>query len=339
MVEYKCNKCNKIFNKKDNYNIHINRKYPCNNSSRIEPKNSHKLADPATNVPIENSIYLERDITNSNDNISNTINTANTIQCSYCNKTFTLKSSLARHLNSRCTVKKDDTNKKEEIFQILLKQMKDMEEQNTKILNELRSENLKQQNQINELKKEISKKSSINIDKQNNTVINNTNNQLNNIKQLNINVIAHGKEDLSFITQEQMKKILNKGFKSIENFIQIVHFDKNRPENHNIYISNIKDSYVMKYDGDDWKLMNRENCLQDLYDDKGDYLVEKFEELQGKLDESTLKRFGNFLSKKDDDKIIEQTKREIKLILYNNRKIPEETRKLLKLGDDDMIEY
>ena len=95
----------------------------------------------------------------------------------------------------------------------------------------------------------------------------------------------------------------------------------------------------MMYDGNDWKLMNRENCLQDMYDDKCDYLVEKFEQLEGKLDESTLKRFGNFLSRKDDDKIIEQTKREIKLILYNNRKIPEETRKLLKLGDDDMIEY
>jgi hypothetical protein len=32
----------------------------------------------------------------------------------------------------------------------------------------------------------------------------------------------------------------------------------------------------MMYDGDDWKLMDREKCLQDMYDDKTDYLVEKF---------------------------------------------------------------
>ena len=94
----------------------------------------------------------------------------------------------------------------------------------------------------------------------------------------------------------------------------------------------------MKYDGDCWKLMNRENCLQDMYEDKSDYLVEKFDELQGKLDEQTIKRFGNFLNRRDDDKIIEQTKREIKLILYNNRKIPEDTRRLLRLNDDNVIE-
>ena len=51
-----------------------------------------------------------------------------------------------------------------------------------------------------------------------------------------------------------------------------------------------------------------------------------------------MKRFGNFLSKKDDDKIIEQTKREIKLILYNDRKISEETRRLLRLNDKNMID-
>lgn len=62
-----------------------------------------------------------------------------------------------------------------------------------------------------------------------------------------------------------------------------------------------------------------------MYEDKSDYLVEKFDELQGKLDEQTIKRFDNFLNRRDEDKIIEQTKREIKLILYNNRKIPEDT--------------
>lgn len=29
MVEYKCNKCNKTFDRKSNYETHINRKKPC----------------------------------------------------------------------------------------------------------------------------------------------------------------------------------------------------------------------------------------------------------------------------------------------------------------------
>jgi len=325
MVVYKCDKCARIFSKKQNYEIHIKRKFSCSNSSQKEPENIQKEAD-----------IIQEDI----------------IQCNYCKKVFTLHNSLNRHLKDRCKIKRDDTNKKEEIYQLLLKQMEDnkrqlqiieknnkkQNEENRKLINELKEENIK-------LKKEmINKHNAINTNNGtmnnigNQTNNNNTNNQQNIIKHLNINLVAHGKEDLSFINEERLKTIFYKGFKSIENLTEIVHFDKNRPENHNIYISNIKDTYVMKYDGDDWKLMNRENCLQDMYEDKSDYLVEKFEELQPKLNEQTIKRFGNFLNKRDDDKIIEQTKKEIKLILYNNRKIPEDTRRLLRLNDEPILE-
>jgi len=327
MVEYKCDKCQKTFDKKHNYDVHANRKYSCYKNNQPVPEIYRIIPNNIKNI-------------NSVDKIT---------QCNYCKQTFSQISSLNRHLNDRCKVKKEDIDKKEEIYQLLIKQMeeskKEMEERKKQI-QMMEETNKRMLNEITELKKQIKKGTSTNnsnngvinnIDEQNITN-NNTNNQQNNIKQLNINLIAYGKEDLSFITDDQVKKILNKGFKSIENLAQIVHFDKNRPENHNIYISNIKDSYVMMYDGIDWKLMNRENCLQDIYDEKCDYLVEKFEQLEGKLDESTLKRFGNFLSRKDDDKIIEQTKREIKLILYNNRKIPEETRRLLKLNDENMLE-
>jgi len=312
MTVYKCNECNKIFNKKYNYDIHINRKYPCFTDIQIEPKNIQKEVENIQKEP-------DKEI----------------IQCNYCRKAFTLQNSLNRHLKDRCKIKKEDIDKKEEIYQLLLKQMQRLEENQKQLMKENK-----------QLKKEIANKNNImnNNNSTNNGIINNienqtnTNNQQNNIKNLHINLIAHGKEDLSFITEEKFKKILYKGFKSIENLTEMVHFDKNRPENHNIYISNIKDSYVMKYDGDEWKLTDREKCLNDIYDDKSDYLVERFEELQGKIDEQTIKRFENFLNRKDEDKIIEQTKKEIKLILYNNRKIPEETRRLLKLNDDNVIE-
>ncbi|AYV76118.1 MAG: hypothetical protein Terrestrivirus4_166 [Terrestrivirus sp.] len=327
MVEYKCERCLKIFSKKCDYTYHINRKTPCIIKVNTQSTTINQDSPQLTQI---NQINQFNQI---NQNLSNKF------KCNYCNKEFCNKYTLERHLNERCKIKKEDTSKKEEIYQLLLRQMKEIKEDNKKMFDELKAENLK-------LKNELAIKNNTTINNTNtgtmntieNQTNNNTNNQQNNIKNLNINLIAHGKEDLSFITDDQMKKILNKGFKSIENLTQIVYFDKNRPENHNIYISNIKDSYVMMYDGNDWKLMNRENCLQDIYDDKCDYLVEKFEQLEGKLDESTLKRFGNFLSRKDDDKIIEQTKREIKLILYNNRKIPEETRRLLRLNDENMID-
>src|SRR5579872_5396539 len=119
MVEYKCDKCNKIFDKKSNYVVHINKKYSCNKDIQLTPINT----DAAPN---------DSDI-------------AENIICNYCKKTFSRQSSLIRHINDRCKVKKDDTNKKEDIYQKLLNE-----------INILKNENLQQKKeftqQINDLK-------------------------------------------------------------------------------------------------------------------------------------------------------------------------------------------
>ena len=55
--------------------------------------------------------------------------------------------------------------------------------------------------------------------------------------QNNIKIYAYGKEDLSHILEKDFKNILNKGFKSVPNLVEYIHSNKNKPENHNIYIS------------------------------------------------------------------------------------------------------
>ena len=147
--------------------------------------------------------------------------------------------------------------------------------------------------QGNMLKKIIKKSNNgtvNNIDNQQiNVIEKQQNNNQTNIKQLNINLVAHGKEDLRFITTAQIKLILNKGFKSVEDLIKFTHFNRNHPECHNIYISNIKDTYCMIYDGEAWNLTERGDTLQQIYEDKSEYLVERFEELQEQLNEPKLK--------------------------------------------------
>ena len=64
MVDYKCKKCNKIFDQKSHYEVHINRKTPC-----------------------------EYNVTSSN--ISNDENKQNI--CKLCNKSFANKWNLKRH--------------------------------------------------------------------------------------------------------------------------------------------------------------------------------------------------------------------------------------------------
>jgi hypothetical protein len=45
------------------------------------------------------------------------------------------------------------------------------------------------------------------------------------------------------------KRILNKGFKSIQEYVNCIHFNSKKPENHNVYISNLRDNYILVYDG------------------------------------------------------------------------------------------
>ena len=41
----------------------------------------------------------------------------------------------------------------------------------------------------------------------------------------------------------------------------MIHFDPKKPENHNIYISNLKNGYIMVYDDGKWDTKNREEVI------------------------------------------------------------------------------
>ena len=144
------------------------------------------------------------------------------------------------------------------------------------------------------------------------------------------------------VSYEQRSQSINFAsfFKSVPTLAEQVHFDRNKPENHNVYISNIQTNYAIVYDGKDWKLKERDNVLQQLVDDKTAILSDKFDDLLTNLDEPTVRKFQRFLDQNDEDKVVAGIKNDLKLLLYNNKKIPEKTRELLTLFDESnkMIE-
>jgi uncharacterized C2H2 Zn-finger protein len=298
----------------------MNRKFPCSkqgSSNQVLPKNLP--------VPTEEKI---------NDPLSDS---ESNIKCNHCNKVFTQQSSLTRHLNDRCKVKKESDKQKEDKFAELMSEMEQMKSQ-LKDINKIKHQ-LKEMDtmkiELNELRKQVTNtgtgtgtgignvliKNQQNIENQQNIQVNNVN---------NIKLLAFGKEDLKHITDEICRKILNKGFKCIPTFIEFVHFNKNKPENHNIYISNMQNSYVMLYNGKEWVLKERDETLQQLMEDKTDYLSDKFDELIETIDEHTLKKFRRFMEQKGESHVVSQVKKDIKLLLYNNRKLPEQMRELLE---------
>jgi len=209
---------------------------------------------------------------------------------------------MNRHLKNNCKFITNTDDEKERLFQQLLRQ-------NNMVINE-----------NNQLKQEV--------------------NIVNNNIQTNIytNLVAFGKEDMSFIVDEITKKILNKGFMSVPVLTKYTHFNKDRPEFHNVYISNMRNNYVMVFDGNKWNLKDSKFILDDMINGKADYLIEQFDQFKDELDESTLKKFGRFMNQQHEDDVINMITNELKLILYNNREIPLETRKkigLLTLEDND----
>ena len=290
MPNYKCERCLKEFEQKSNYMYHINKKFKC----KMPPPETTQ--SPPKNHPIPPNEEIEQ-LTN---------------KCNYCQMIFSRKDALTRHINKSCKIKKENDKKMEEIMTILI----ELKESNKKII----EENQQNKEKIAKLEEENNKYKKI---------VNNTQNIVNGTQNnITFKINAYGTEDSSKITINDYKRILGRGMNSVPVFVEKLHFDKNTPENHNVYISNLRDEYVLMFDGKMWRLKDRDDALQQLYEDKSDFLETKFEELIERLDEPTIKMFKRFLKIKDDDEEkIRVIKKELKKVLYENREMAMKSRK------------
>ena len=69
---------------------------------------------------------------------------------------------------------------------------------------------------------------------------------------------------------------MNRGVNSVPKLIEAIHFNPDKPENHNVYIPNLKNKYAMIYNGKKWDLSNKEDIIDDMYDDNSNILEEKW---------------------------------------------------------------
>ena len=162
-----------------------------------------------------------------------------------------------------------------------------------------------------------------------NRVINNTNTTNNNTtNNIYVTVAPYGKEDLSsYMTEDDILHFLFMGVMSIPELIKFIHFNKNKPEFHNIYISNIKSKYAKRYDGKKWNVCDKDDAIEEEYMRACDFLEGVYDEYKSKeiLGELTKTKMDKFMIRKDDKDYVEKMAAKILMILYNNRDIVEET--------------
>ena len=208
-------------------------------------------------------------------------------KCKYCNNKFTSSNGMYRHIRVTRKIKKEDDEKKEEIYNKLLA--------------------LEKENKVLKCKLENGNK-----------IINNINNgTINN----NIILVGDGKEDMSKIEHKEILKGLQNGFYSTVKLTDTIHFNPKYPEYHNIYISNIKDKYGMMYDGKDWTLIPKSELIDKIYDNKKNYIEENVEEFYDSLSLTRKRALERWFDTDEEHDKIKEIKEKIKLLLYNKRHI------------------
>jgi ElaB/YqjD/DUF883 family membrane-anchored ribosome-binding protein len=86
----------------------------------------------------------------------------------------------------------------------------------------------------------------------------------------------------------------------------------------NIYISNMKDKYLMVYEDGNWNLKNKNIEIDELYNEKEILLEDWLDEYQHKYPELRQK-FEKYLNNKENDETMNKIKEEIKLLMYNQK--------------------
>lgn len=308
MVEYKCEKCKKIFNKKSNYINHLKRKTPC------ELNEDYKNNSDNSRIPENDSKITPANDKNQNKRSKKSGTKYELIlkdnkKCKYCEQEFTRIYNLKRHMKGRCKKKQEQEIKKKDEKDDLIKKLLEENKEIKEMLKKLNEKENKQEINNGPINK--------------GTIINNNNN---NTMNINLNLVAFG-ENCDWIPENKCKWILDRGFNSPLELVEYVHFNKNKPEYQNVYISNMQNKYGIIYDGKKWKMEEKEDILEKIWDDKTLFLKNKYNELKSNLNAETIRKFTKFLEEYEEDRVKNLKKDEIKKILYNNRKITLETKR------------
>ena len=300
---HSCKRCGYNTTHLITFKRHLGRKYICKNilsdndlmDDYIKYNITEKIKNPAIHCKNHNIT------TNDHKNSQNTTN----IKCEYCKKGYSRIDSLNRHLKT-CNEKQKDEEARQsmsELVKLLNEQLKQKD-----IELEKRDKQLeKRDKQIDELIKKAG--------------INNSNITQN--IQNNIKLLPYKDTDLSTLREKDIIKCLNHSNMCVPQLIKMIHLNPKKPENHNIYISNLKNGYIMVYNGTNWDTLNRDDVIDEMINDKECLIQDKIEDWieTGVHYPIIMRKFERYLEKKEKNKVLNKIKEEIRLMLYNNKNL------------------
>ena len=331
MQKYQCDICNKNFTKKNHLDNHKNRKNKCQPCLEIVHENTPKIHE---NTPKLHEFDCDEKypIIESND----------VHKCNYCNKTFSRKNVVYKHIKESCKIAKQQNKEKQEIYDKLVA----LEEKNKQLENEIKNKDKMLEEEIKNKEKVIEDKVTIlveeikilrnEINAKQPTIISNSNNTTNSNNTVNvINIVPHGQEDLMKNKVDDLLLILatKKGYNAVLDLITRVHFNPRFPEFQNVYIPDIKNNTIMVFD-EEWSLKNTEEVISNLYDTKTEYIMDNKDIFYKHLnvgEQAVYARWAESNNNRDTaehKEYIRETHKKIKLLMYNKKDMVIATKKL-----------
>jgi len=216
------------------------------------------------------------------------------LTCKKCEKVFKSDESMRKHINYRCKETKDNP----ELRYTTLK-LKQAEK-------ELNQEK-KNKEKLVEKHIELLEKHVEMLSQHSNHTTNNTTNNTVNIQ--NITLLAYKDTDTSHLTPKDYMHCIKEPH-GMTHLIEKIHFNPMKPENRNISMSNLKDKYMMMYDGEQWLIVHKDK-IGDIYAHK-EILMSQWVEEHPELKD----KFCRYIQDVDQD-IRSRAEEDIKLMIYN----------------------
>ncbi len=134
-------------------------------------------------------------------------------------------------------------------------------------------------------------------------------------------IVLNGYNDtnVSKLNDKYFLKAIGKMCLSVPTMIRDVHFNPNMPENQNIYISNMRNGYVMVFNSEtkNWDARPKEEMIDKLINDR-EYDIQEWLG-EGEKYPKAMQKFNEYIEKKEEDGVQKMIKDEVELVLYNNR--------------------
>jgi len=255
--------------------------------SQKEPQMSHNEPAMSQNEPV----ILQKDI--------------KTYPCDYCEESFSTMANKRRHELHRC---KENTNVSNSIITKQENKIKKLEKEKENQIKKLEKAMEKQ-------RKEMAKHIELLLTKVGNTTINNTNNN-------NIQLNNYGSEDLSHISDALKTYLIKHPFGAIQQLIEKIHFNRDKPENINLMITNKRDNKISVYEDGKWVYRNKKKTIQRLIDNKYYILDDHYNDIDEKeLSQFNHTNYKSFSEKMDDNdkQLLEQLYEDAEIIILNKQ--------------------